>query len=211
MCQTVSFETFQFANQSNLVPILAEKALVFDGGFCSVCVCECVCFHCFFLKIYGSHLFGHALNIDNQTHIQLLALIKLGLCGLSLVSIIPAMVKLCTWQHRLPLHSSFPSWGSWLVIKKHIKACGRRRKCLRCAVCPHYEPANKSLQLTSLRKHARSRAHLDNVHLALGIPREVLDGAPPAEQFGKVIVLNQILAYYVNVLNMKDLINNKNS
>jgi hypothetical protein len=153
---------------------------------------------------YGSHLFGHALNIDNQINIQLLSLIKLGLCGLSLVSIIPAMVKLCTWQHRLPLHSSFPSWGSWLVIKKHIKACGRRRKCLRCAVCPHYEPANRSLQLTSLRKHARSRAHLDNVHLALGIPREVLDGAPPAEQFGKVIVLNQILAYYVNVLNMKD-------
>ena len=31
------------------------------------------------------------------------------------------------------------------------------------------------------------------MHVALGIPRETLDGAPPAEQFDKVIIVHKVL------------------
>ena len=93
--------------------------------------------------------------------------------------------RLRAWQRKLPINNQ-PWLGSW--IRLDGQGPGDR---VTCGFCPEYRPKVSSLQLGSLKKHARSTAHRARVSLCFGGTQDCLSTSPCKEKFQKILQLRR--------------------
>lgn len=93
--------------------------------------------------------------------------------------------RLRAWQRKLPINHQ--SWlGSWVRLDRHGPGDS-----VTCLFCPEYSPKVASLQLESLKKHARSKTHRARTNLCFGGAPDCLASSPSKGQFQKILQLRR--------------------